>query len=109
VEREGGAISLLPDFEVIEESTNVGEEQVADLGLLLERRLNFREGILEVPVFAGKGKRGPDLVEARRVLTVGAQPRANRPRALGCHSPGGLSSIFPTSTEAFYTVGALLQ
>jgi hypothetical protein len=67
---------LLPDFEVIEESTNVGEEQVADLGLLLERRLNFREGILEVPVFAGKGKRGPDLFEARRVLTVGAQPRA---------------------------------
>jgi hypothetical protein len=37
VESEGGAVALLPNFEIVEEPTNVGEEQVADLGLLVER------------------------------------------------------------------------
>jgi hypothetical protein len=46
VESESGAVALLPGFEVVEEPTDVGEEQVADLGLLVERGLDFREGIL---------------------------------------------------------------
>jgi hypothetical protein len=37
--------------------------------------------------------------------SVAARPQAGRPKALECHCPGGLSSIFSTSTEGFYTVG----
>ena len=74
MEREGRAVALLPDSQIVEEPTNVNEEQVADLGLLVERRLDLRERVLEVPVFVGKGKRGPDLFEARRVLAVSQEP-----------------------------------
>jgi hypothetical protein len=70
VESEGGAVALLPGSQIVEEPTNVGEEQVADLGLLVERGFDFREGILEVPVLVGKGKRSANLFEARRVLPL---------------------------------------
>jgi hypothetical protein len=74
VEREGGAISLVPDFEIVEEPADVGEEEVADLGLLVERGLDFRERILEIPMLVGKGKRGADLLKARRVLPLAQKP-----------------------------------
>jgi hypothetical protein len=70
MEREGRAISLLPDFKIVEEPADVGEEEVADLGLVLERGLDFREGVLQVPMLVGKGKRGANLFEARRVLPL---------------------------------------
>jgi hypothetical protein len=31
VEREGGTISLLPGFEIVEEPTDVGKKEIADL------------------------------------------------------------------------------
>jgi hypothetical protein len=74
VEREGRAISLLPGFEIVEEPTDVGEEEVADLGLVLERGLDFRKRIHEVPVLVGKGKRGADLLEAGSVLPFSQEP-----------------------------------
>jgi len=45
MKREGGAISLLPDFEMIEEPADVREEKVADLGLLVKRRLDLRKRV----------------------------------------------------------------
>ena len=33
MEREGGAVPLLLDCEIVEEPTDVGEEEIADLGL----------------------------------------------------------------------------
>jgi len=42
-----------------EQPADVTKEQVADLGL------NFREGVLGVPVLVSKGKRGPDLLYGR--------------------------------------------
>ena len=45
MEREGGAVALLPDFEIVEEPTDVGEEEIADLGLLVERGLDFRKRV----------------------------------------------------------------
>ena len=74
MEREGGAIALLPDFEIVEEPTDVGEEEVADLGLLLEWGLDFRKRIFEVPMLVGEGKRGEDLFEARGVLPLAQEP-----------------------------------
>ena len=74
MEREGRAISLLPGFEIVEEPTDVGEQEVADLGLLVERGFDLGKRILEVPVFVGEGKRGPDLFEARGVLPVAQEP-----------------------------------
>ena len=74
VEREGRAVALLPGFEIVEEPTDVGEEQVADLGLLVERRLDLRKRVFQVPVLVGKGKRGPDLFEARGVLPLAQEP-----------------------------------
>ena len=74
MEREGGAVALLVDFEVVEESTDVGEEEVADLGLLVERRLNLRKGVFQVPMLVGKGKRGPNLLEARSVFAFSQEP-----------------------------------
>jgi hypothetical protein len=60
--------SLLSGFEIVEKPTDVGEEEVADLGLLVERGLDLGKGIFQVPMLVGKGKRGPNLFEARRVL-----------------------------------------
>jgi hypothetical protein len=36
--------------------------------------LDFREGILQIPVLVGKGKRSTDLFEARRVLALSQKP-----------------------------------
>ena len=68
MEREGGAVPLLLDCEIVEEPTDVGEEEVADLGFVLERRLDLGKRVFQIPVFIAKGKRRPDLFEARRVL-----------------------------------------
>jgi hypothetical protein len=96
MEREGRPVALLPDFEVVEQPTDVGEEEVADLGLLVERRLDLGKRILEVPVLVGKGKRRPNLLEARGVLplaqeTVGFQGDRKRktPRIQTCSSRPG--------------------
>jgi hypothetical protein len=32
VEREAGAVALLPDFEIVEQAADVGERSLADLG-----------------------------------------------------------------------------
>ena len=70
MEREGRALALLPDFEIAQEPTDIGEEEVADLGLLLERRFDLGKGVFQIPVLVGKGKRGPNLLEARGVLPL---------------------------------------
>ena len=41
MEREGGAIALLADFQIVEKPPDVGEEEVADLGFVLKRRARF--------------------------------------------------------------------
>jgi hypothetical protein len=74
VEREGRAVALLPDFEIVEEPTNVGEEQVADLGLLVDRGFDLGKGVFQIPVLVGKGKRGTDLLEAGGVLPISQEP-----------------------------------
>jgi len=43
VEREGGAISLLPGFEIVEEPTDAGKKEIADLRFLVERRFGLGE------------------------------------------------------------------
>ena len=48
--------------------------RLADLRLVLERGLNLRKGVSQVPMLVGKGKRGPDLLEARRVLPLSQKP-----------------------------------
>ena len=68
VECQGRAIALLPGFEVVKEPPNVGEEQIADLGFLVERGVDLGKRVFHVPVPVGKGKRGADLLEARRIL-----------------------------------------
>ena len=70
MEREGGAVALSPGLKIVEEPTDLGEEQVADLGLLVERRFDLGERVLCVPVSIGKGKRGADLFEIRGVLPL---------------------------------------
>lgn len=70
VERERGAIGLLPGFEVVEEPTDVGEEEIADLGFVLERRFDVREGVFQIPMLVGERKRRPDLFEARDILPL---------------------------------------
>ena len=57
MEREGGAVALLQGFEIVEEPTDVGKEEVADLELLVERRLDLGERVFQVPALVGKGKR----------------------------------------------------
>ena len=139
---------------MVEEPTDVGEEEVADLGLLVERGIDLRKRVFQVPMLVGKGKRGTDLFEARRVLPVSQEPiglqggrkrktprietRSRRPGKKPCPgpligreavtrkipAPRGLEQVgrkplnvtplgavflFSTSTEAFYTVGSLLQ
>ena len=51
VEREGGAVALPPGLKIVEEPTDVGEEEVADLGLLVERELDLRKRVFQVPVY----------------------------------------------------------
>jgi hypothetical protein len=55
VEREGGAVPLLLDCEIVEEPTDVGEEEVADLGFVLVRRLDLGKRVFQIPVFIAKG------------------------------------------------------
>jgi hypothetical protein len=74
VKREGRAIALLPGFEIVEEPTDVGEEEVADLGLVLERGFDLGKRVLQVPMLVGKGKRSPDLFETRSILPVSQKP-----------------------------------
>jgi hypothetical protein len=58
-----------------------------DLGLLVEGRLDLGKWVFQVPVLVGKGKRGPDLFEARCVLPVSQVPvglqAAGKGRLLG--------------------------
>jgi hypothetical protein len=47
VEREGRTIALLlAGFKVVEKPPNVGEKKVADLGLLVNRRVDLRKRVL---------------------------------------------------------------
>jgi hypothetical protein len=40
VKRERGAIALLPGFQVVQEPPNVSEEEIADLGFVVKRRVD---------------------------------------------------------------------
>ena len=42
-------------LEVVEEPTDVGEKKIADLGFLVDRRLDLGERVLQIPVLVGKG------------------------------------------------------
>jgi hypothetical protein len=46
VEREGRAIALLPDLQIVEQPSNVGKEQITDLGFLVERGVDLGKWIL---------------------------------------------------------------
>jgi hypothetical protein len=46
VKSEGGAVALVPDFKIVEEPTDIGEEEVADLGLIIERGSILAKGFL---------------------------------------------------------------
>jgi hypothetical protein len=70
VERDSRAIALLPNLQIVEQPPNIGEQQIANLGLLVERRLDLGKGSFQVPVSIGKGKRGPDLFETRSILPL---------------------------------------
>ena len=59
---------------MVEEPTDIGKEEVANLGLLMERGLDFRERMLEIPMLVGKGKRHPDLFKACGVLPLAQEP-----------------------------------
>jgi hypothetical protein len=56
------------------QSADVGEEEVADLGFVLERGFDFRKRVFQVPMLVGKGKRCADLFEARGVLQLAQEP-----------------------------------
>ena len=75
MEREGGAVALLVDFEIVEEPTDIGEEEVADLRLLVERGLNLRKGVFQVPMLVGEISRNGNLrtLAARRLSVRGAE------------------------------------
>ena len=62
VEREGRAIALLPDFEIAEEPPDVGEEEIADLGFLVERGLDLRKRVLSGPSACRQRKARPGSV-----------------------------------------------
>jgi len=94
-----------PDFEIVEEPTDVGEKEVADLGLVLERGLDFREGILEVPVLIGKGKRGADLFEAGSVLPVSQEPVSRERKIPGAILSCGLRFSFAAESRIPATEG----
>ena len=47
MEREAGAVALLPDFEIVEQPADVGEEEVADLGFALERGSILAKGFFK--------------------------------------------------------------
>jgi hypothetical protein len=40
----------------------------------VERGLNLRKGVFQVPMLVGKGKRGPNLLEARSVFAFSQKP-----------------------------------
>jgi hypothetical protein len=65
-----GPKSLLADFEIVEEPPNVGKEEIADLGLLVKRWIDFPKRVFQVKMLVGKGKCGANLFETRRVLAV---------------------------------------
>jgi hypothetical protein len=60
VEREAGAITLLLDFEIIEEPADIGKKEVADLRLLVERGLNLRKGGFSGPNACRQRKARPE-------------------------------------------------
>ena len=72
VESEGRAISLLADFEIVKKSADFGEKKVADLGLVVERGLDFRKRVFQVPVVLGVLGRSPRA--PKNTLTEGLQP-----------------------------------
>ena len=47
VERENRAISLLPNFQIVEEPPDVGEEEVTDLSFSLERGYDLGNGFFK--------------------------------------------------------------
>jgi hypothetical protein len=46
MEREGGAIALLVPFKVADEPADVGQEQIADLGFLVDRWVDLGKRVL---------------------------------------------------------------
>jgi hypothetical protein len=46
VVRESGAVALLPAFQIAEEPSDVREQQITDLRLLVERRVYVRKRVL---------------------------------------------------------------
>ena len=54
MEGKSRAITLLPRFQVVEEAPDIGEEQVADLGLFLDRRIDLGKRVLEIPMPVGE-------------------------------------------------------
>jgi len=111
-----GAVALPPGLKIVEEPTDLGEEQVADLRLLVERGLNLRKGVFQVPMLVGKGKRGPNLLEARSVFAFSQEPiglqggrkrktarietRSRRPGQKGDREKPGATPSFNRATSA---------
>jgi len=51
-----------------EQPAHVGEHQVMDLGLIVDRRLNLGERVFQIPMLEGEGEGGPELLDRRRSL-----------------------------------------
>jgi hypothetical protein len=58
----------------VEQPTDIGEKQITDLGLLVERGLDLGKRVFQVLMLVGKGKRRPDLLEARGVPSLAQEP-----------------------------------
>ena len=56
MECESGAIPLLANFEIVEQSTDIGKKQVVDLGLLWRGGSILAKGFFKVPELVGKGR-----------------------------------------------------
>ena len=67
MERDGGAIPLLANFEIVEQPTDISKKQIVDLGLLLEGRLDLGKRVFQVPVLVGKGKRASGGVKIVKI------------------------------------------
>jgi hypothetical protein len=60
MERQRGTLAILLGSQVVQEPTDIGKQEIADLGLVLERRIDFCEGSLHIPVLVRKEKHRSD-------------------------------------------------
>ena len=75
------------------------------MGLVVERGLDFRKWVFEVPVLVGERKRGPDLLEAGSVLPVSQEPVSRERKIPGAILSCGLRFSFAAESRIPATEG----